>query len=61
MGRPDEDGDPEDWGCPPHLLVLCAFCGYDTCDDCGVHIIDDEEMDECPALAATLSSPPMES
>lgn len=57
MSRPDEDEDDEDWSCPPHLLVLCGMCGQDTCDDCGVHIIDDEEVDECPALRDTLSSP----
>lgn len=54
MSRPDED---EEEACPPHLLVLCGLCGYDTCDDCGLHIIDDEEEDECPALKDTLSSP----
>lgn len=51
MSRPDEDD--EDWSCPPHLLVLCALCGQDTCDDCGVHIIDEEEADECPASTDT--------
>lgn len=53
MSRPDEE-DEED-PCPPHLLVLCAFCGHDTCDDCGIHFVDDEEEDECPALKDTLS------
>lgn len=57
MSRFNDDND-EDCRCPPHLLVLCGLCGYDVCDDCEVHIIDDEEVDECPVLTDTLSLPP---
>lgn len=54
------EGDFEDQGCPPHIYVLCGFCGYDVCDDCGIHTVDDEEEDECPALTDTLSSQPQD-
>lgn len=50
------DYDTGDYTCPPHLYVLCALCGNDTCDDCGQHFVDEEEMDECPALKVTSSS-----
>jgi len=53
MSRPDEDATEDE--CPPHLYVLCGLCGQDVCDDCGLHFIDDEEVDECPALTDTLS------
>lgn len=49
-------GEPyKEEACPPHLFVLCGYCGHDVCDDCGQHFIDDEEVDECPALTDTLS------
>jgi hypothetical protein len=53
------DEDDADSSCPPHLLVLCALCGYDVCEDCEGHFDPDgEELDECPGLTDLSSSPP---
>lgn len=53
----EEEYVTEDWGCPPHLLALCGFCGYDVCSDCNKHLIDGEEQEECQGLTASSSSP----
>lgn len=57
MSSPESDED--EWGCPPHLFVLCALCGYDVCDDCEVHSVDGEEQNQCPGLTDSLYSPPL--
>jgi hypothetical protein len=51
--RPDHEEYVEGELCPPHLLVFCGMCGEDVCDECGVHFIDDEEVDECPESTDT--------
>jgi hypothetical protein len=56
----DDEYNTGDWStdpCPPHLLALCDHCGYDVCSDCDKHHINGEDVDECPGLTATSSSP----